>query len=109
MTLFYIFKILADAMGLGKTIMTISLLLTHSEKDGQPISQTFDYSDEVNGISDELHNQPKKASMFPAFDKLMKQKRSLVNGGNLIICPMTLLGQWKVCNTKICIKLSIRG
>ncbi|RVX20005.1 DNA repair protein RAD5A [Vitis vinifera] len=64
--------ILADAMGLGKTIMTIALLLAHSEKD-----------------------LSKKAAKFSGFHKLKKQENTLTSGGNLIICPMTLLGQWK--------------
>ncbi|XP_027340515.1 DNA repair protein RAD5A isoform X1 [Abrus precatorius] len=91
--------ILADAMGLGKTIMTISLLLAHSGKGGslgnQPITQS---SIEGGEFSDTVHNFssiPKKATKFAGFDKPTKQKNSLTSGGNLIICPMTLLGQWK--------------
>ncbi|KAG2674516.1 hypothetical protein I3843_13G125200 [Carya illinoinensis] len=90
--------ILADAMGLGKTIMTISLLLAHSERggisDGQSTSQPSSEGSEVS----KLDHQPdclKKARRFSGFDKLMKRKNGLVAGGNLIVCPMTLLGQWK--------------
>lgn len=96
-------KILADAMGLGKTIMTISLLLAHSGRGGgslgsQPMAQSFR---EGSGVSDgdtvpNLSNIPKKATKFTGFDKLLKQNTALTSGGNLIICPMTLLGQWKV-------------
>lgn len=89
-------------MGLGKTIMTISLLLAHSGRGGslgsQPLTQTQSYT-EGGEVSDTVHNFsniPKKATKFAGFDKLMKQKNALTSGGNLIICPMTLLGQWKV-------------
>jgi len=50
-------------------------------------------------VSDNVHtfsNIPKKATKFSGFDKPTKQMNSLTSGGNLIICPMTLLGQWKV-------------
>ncbi|CAH1452492.1 unnamed protein product [Lactuca virosa] len=83
--------ILADSMGLGKTIMTISLLLAHTEKGG---SLDKDSTSEING-SDQSSSSPKKAAKFSGFDKLRKQKQSLIGGGNLIICPMTLIGQWK--------------
>ncbi|XP_021609407.1 DNA repair protein RAD5A isoform X2 [Manihot esculenta] len=90
--------ILADAMGLGKTIMTISLLLAQSERDGSSsngsLSQLSNEDGEIGDTSD-LPNPLKKATKFSGFDKLMKQKKILVHGGNLIICPMTLLGQWK--------------
>lgn len=89
--------ILADAMGLGKTIMTISLLLTHSDKGGLSNSQSGNQLCTGGGSSDssDQHpNQLNKATKFSGFDKL-KQKKMLVNGGNLIICPVTLLGQWK--------------
>ncbi|KAG5248058.1 DNA repair protein [Salix suchowensis] len=89
--------ILADAMGLGKTIMTISLLLSHSDKGGLSNSQSGSQLC-TGGISsdssDQNPNQLNKATKFSGFDKL-KQKKMLLNGGNLIICPVTLLGQWK--------------
>lgn len=87
--------ILADAMGLGKTIMTISLLLTHTEKGGSlDKDSTSQSNNEING-SDQSSSSPKKAAKFSGFDKIKKQKQSLIGGGNLIICPMTLIGQWK--------------
>ncbi|GAB2274661.1 DNA repair protein rad5a [Dionaea muscipula] len=89
--------ILADAMGLGKTIMTISLLLTNSERTESPgslfINESSGESPEVSEVVD-VSPGHRKARIFPGFDKLMKQ-RSLIYGGNLIVCPMTLLGQWK--------------
>ncbi|KAI3716560.1 hypothetical protein L1987_67522 [Smallanthus sonchifolius] len=82
--------ILADAMGLGKTIMTISLLLAHTERGGSLDSEI----NEVGNGSDQS-SSPKKVTKFSGFDKLRKQKQLLIGGGNLIICPMTLIGQWK--------------
>lgn len=88
-------KILADAMGLGKTIMTISLLLAHSEKGGRLGNESTSRSPSENYEAD--RSPPvKKAKKFPGFDKLGKQQSALRGGGNLIVCPMTLLGQWKV-------------
>lgn len=93
-------KILADAMGLGKTIMTIALLLVHSERSGssgnQRTSQFSSEGIEVNSIEDNSSNLQLKVKTFPGFDNMMKQKNVLVDGGSLIVCPMTLLGQWKV-------------
>ncbi|XP_024023789.1 DNA repair protein RAD5A [Morus notabilis] len=92
--------ILADAMGLGKTIMTISLLLAPSERNdssvGQLTSQSSGEGSEVSGsVSDNSLNLQKKTIKFSGFDKFMKQKTRLMDGGSLIVCPMTLLGQWK--------------
>ncbi|KHG20975.1 hypothetical protein F383_03752 [Gossypium arboreum] len=91
--------ILADAMGLGKTIMTISLLATHSERGGLSDSQSSDQPSDQGGeaidVFGQSPNSVKTATKFPGFDKLSKQRNKLANGGNLIICPMTLLGQWK--------------
>ncbi|CAK8535333.1 unnamed protein product [Lathyrus sativus] len=93
--------ILADAMGLGKTVMTISLLIAHSGRGGlfssQPITQSFIEGGEVSdtGTIPNFANIPKKVTKFTGFDKPTKQSNSLTSGGNLIICPMTLLGQWK--------------
>ena len=92
-------QILADAMGLGKTIMTISLLLAHTERGGSldrdASSQAFESNEMGNG-SDQSSSSSKKVAKFSGFDKLKKQKQTLIGGGNLIICPMTLIGQWKV-------------
>lgn len=92
--------ILADAMGLGKTIMTIALLLAHSEKgllaSSQSTSQHYHESSEISSISDQSPDLSKKAAKFSGFHKLKKQENTLTSGGNLIICPMTLLGQWKI-------------
>lgn len=93
-------KILADAMGLGKTIMTIALLLAHSEKgrvaSSRSSSQHYHKSSEICSISDQSPDFPEKTAKFSGFHKLMKQKNVLIGGANLIICPLTLVGQWKV-------------
>lgn len=89
--------ILADAMGLGKTIMTLALLLANSDRTGSPgshfTSNSSGGSPELSEGTDVSPNHPKNKK-FPGFDKL-KNRKSLINGGNLIVCPMTLLGQWK--------------
>lgn len=91
-------KILADAMGLGKTIMTISLLL-HSGKvvssGGASVSQNCSVEEKTGDFSEQRSSSLKDATKVSGFVNLMKQKKLIV-GGTLIICPMTLLGQWKV-------------
>ncbi|KAM7488286.1 hypothetical protein LguiB_025770 [Lonicera macranthoides] len=75
--------ILADAMGLGKTVMTIALILTRLGK-GCPDNQ-------------------ETVSEDPTDTEYIRQKRkngntevqSRARGGTLIICPMALLSQWK--------------
>ncbi|TVU07435.1 hypothetical protein EJB05_47490, partial [Eragrostis curvula] len=68
--------ILADAMGLGKTVMTIALIL--SDPRGE----------HSNYIERDTRSQRDRATRA-------KTSRSAVRGGTLIVCPMTLLGQWK--------------
>ncbi|KAL4394593.1 hypothetical protein S83_004920 [Arachis hypogaea] len=60
--------ILADSMGLGKTVMTIALILTNTGR--------------VNSENDSLVTGRRRSIYRP-------------NGGTLIICPVALLGQWK--------------
>lgn len=80
--------------------MTISLLLTNSERDGSlssaSTSQSPNGNCEASLNSDKSPIPQKKPSKFSGFEKLMKKKVLLVGGGNLIVCPMTLIGQWKV-------------
>ncbi|KAL5974544.1 hypothetical protein ACLOJK_031210 [Asimina triloba] len=90
--------ILADAMGLGKTIMTISLLLACSERGGfgtSSASQGYSENCELVSICDQSLNPLNKITSISSFNKLMKFRNLLIGGGNLIICPMTLLSQWK--------------
>lgn len=63
-------QILADAMGLGKTVMTIALILSGKGRGFQKDQQ------EIQEVSIETLTKPK--------------------GGTLIVCPMALLSQWKV-------------
>jgi len=65
-------------MGLGKTVMTIALILSN------PGRGNSENKDVVNGYDNLIANQRKNAN---AMNK--------VEGGTLIVCPMTLLGQWK--------------
>lgn len=80
--------------------MTIALLLGNSGRGGSSVSQpTCQFSNEgseVSNVLDDSLNISKKFTKFSGFDKFMKKKNALIDGGNLIICPMTLLGQWKV-------------
>ncbi|WOL01625.1 hypothetical protein Cni_G10342 [Canna indica] len=88
--------ILADAMGLGKTIMTISLLLAYSGKGSSPTaSQEFPDANEVNHMPIHSSHSSNKLTTIAGFRKLFQSKASLVGGGNLIVCPMTLISQWK--------------
>lgn len=95
-------QILADAMGLGKTVMTISLMLSHSWKGASTgfLCPNYEGDKVINSSLDEFTSLPLKATKFLGFEKkLLEQKSVLENGGNLIVCPMTLLGQWKVLYT----------
>ncbi|KAJ9547400.1 hypothetical protein OSB04_019943 [Centaurea solstitialis] len=64
--------ILADAMGLGKTVMTISLILA------RPGKGTAESEENIESKKDDQRS----ASQRP-------------RGGTLIVCPMALLSQWK--------------
>ncbi|KAI5059598.1 hypothetical protein GOP47_0025917 [Adiantum capillus-veneris] len=87
--------ILADAMGLGKTVMTISLLLSNCGKGGghhQTNSSIVD-SEMNRGVPSEVR---KPDSFFATAQMRAKLRKSIrKGGGTLIVCPMTLLGQWK--------------
>ncbi|KAK2972984.1 hypothetical protein RJ640_022041 [Escallonia rubra] len=74
--------ILADAMGLGKTVMTIALILARRGR-GSP-------EDEDSKSEDEVDTQYLKKERRNSETKV----RSKVRGGTLIVCPMALLSQW---------------
>lgn len=86
--------ILADAMGLGKTIMTIALLLSDSSKGCITTQNTTHISGEASGLGESQDAVKKLASPF-SFSRHKTLKAPLIEGGNLIICPMTLISQWK--------------
>ncbi|GFZ14244.1 helicase protein with RING/U-box domain-containing protein [Actinidia rufa] len=73
--------ILADAMGLGKTVMTIALILS---RPGRCLDNRKIISETTNGAE---YTKKKKEDTVKVPSK--------VNGGTLIICPMALLSQWK--------------
>uniref|UniRef100_A0ACD6AFP7 Uncharacterized protein n=1 Tax=Avena sativa TaxID=4498 RepID=A0ACD6AFP7_AVESA len=68
--------ILADAMGLGKTVMTIALIL--SDPRGE-------------------HSNYIERDTMPVRGRDIRTRTSTpsIRGGTLIVCPMALLGQWK--------------
>ncbi|KAF5179961.1 DNA repair helicase rad5,16 protein [Thalictrum thalictroides] len=68
--------ILADAMGLGKTVMTIALILATAQK-GVSDNEEF-----TKGCKDEDLEEKTRSTR-------------IIKGGTLIVCPMALLGQWK--------------
>ncbi|KAK7393670.1 hypothetical protein VNO78_22233 [Psophocarpus tetragonolobus] len=70
--------ILADAMGLGKTVMTIALILSNP---GRGNSESMDVE---NGDDNVITSKRKNVNTSNKFE-----------GGTLIVCPMALLGQWK--------------
>lgn len=76
--------------------MTISLLLAHSERGGVFNSQLTPPSIEADDGSFDQSSKPMKKAKMTGSEKLLQQRKTLASGGNLIICPMTLLGQWKV-------------
>ncbi|PIN03264.1 Helicase-like transcription factor HLTF/DNA helicase RAD5, DEAD-box superfamily [Handroanthus impetiginosus] len=73
--------ILADAMGLGKTVMTIALILA---RRGRGIPEDHQVVIENEAKTEHIKNRHKTS------DALRKPK-----GGTLIVCPMALLSQWK--------------
>ncbi|KAF8702163.1 hypothetical protein HU200_033091 [Digitaria exilis] len=68
--------ILADAMGLGKTVMTIALILSN------PRGECSNY---IGRDKIDLRDHETRA----------RSSTSSAIGGTLIVCPMSLLGQWK--------------
>lgn len=78
--------------------MTLCLLLTDSDKGGSlfsSMSRSFGEANGNNHISDQSLTGLKSSEGISGSGKLFKSK-TLFRGGNLIVCPMTLLGQWKV-------------
>lgn len=78
-------QILADAMGLGKTVMTISLIVTNPGKGGLGDANKLELCEASPVSFDPSQAQP--SQLKPVTEK---------GGGTLIVCPMSLLAQWKV-------------
>ncbi|KAI5069906.1 hypothetical protein GOP47_0014249 [Adiantum capillus-veneris] len=72
--------ILADAMGLGKTVMTIALLLSNPGRG----------SGSGNIIVEQVEAKSSQSKGHSCKSNACKK-----GGGTLIVCPMTLLSQWK--------------
>lgn len=64
-------------MGLGKTVMTIALILARMGK-GCP-------NDQKPAVNKNVTTETKS-----------QKSTTKARGGTLIVCPMALLGQWKV-------------
>lgn len=75
-------QILADAMGLGKTVMTIALILA---RRGRGIQEDQQVVIEGESKTEDINNR-----------KWTSETVRKPKGGTLIICPMALLSQWKV-------------
>ncbi|KAG8370367.1 hypothetical protein BUALT_Bualt14G0109700 [Buddleja alternifolia] len=73
--------ILADAMGLGKTVMTIALILARKGRGSLDDQQVVI---ESQASTENVKNRQRTS------ETLRKPR-----GGTLIVCPMALLGQWK--------------
>ncbi|KAF6999025.1 hypothetical protein CFC21_015099 [Triticum aestivum] len=69
--------ILADAMGLGKTVMTIALILSNPR------------GEQSNYIERDIIRPVRGC------DTRTRTLTPNIRGGTLIMCPMALLGQWK--------------
>lgn len=69
-------------MGLGKTVMTIALILA------RPARVSTENKDAESSNSAGVTKKRKKGSNI---NTSLKAK-----GGTLVVCPMALLGQWKV-------------
>lgn len=71
-------------MGLGKTVMTIALILARRGR-GCPDNEELDTETADNAQI----TKKRKTDSHINFSSKAK-------GGTLIVCPMALLGQWKV-------------
>ena len=83
-------QILADAMGLGKIVMTISLIVSNARRGvALPgVDETGHENPGTNNTADRAKSQPSTQM------RELKRKHNSVQkgGGTLIVCPMILLG-----------------
>lgn len=78
-------QILADAMGLGKTVMTIALILAKMGRGGS--------TDDQECVLEDVDEDERITKRITYADTEVSRK---AKGSTLIVCPMALLGQWKV-------------
>ncbi|KAJ1677625.1 hypothetical protein EV182_005780, partial [Spiromyces aspiralis] len=81
--------ILADDMGLGKTLTIISLILT-----APPTWKRGSLSESDSGSSDNLFKEPTVRENECEFN-FAKRHRGKYAGGTLIICPLSIIGNWE--------------
>lgn len=81
--------ILADDMGLGKTLSMISLIL--AKLDEKENEAEGDDSDDETDDEGEKEKSGKEKSL--KWKNMRKNER--YEGGTLVVCPATLLGQWE--------------
>ncbi|CAK9202450.1 unnamed protein product [Sphagnum troendelagicum] len=92
--------ILADAMGLRKTVMTISLILANPGRGGMDLPKVAIPSQEDPNSLSGLQLCLQEESSIQSTNQIKDSKRSRSSarhgGGTHIVCRMSLLGQWKV-------------
>ncbi|KAG8265126.1 transcription termination factor, RNA polymerase II [Homalodisca vitripennis] len=71
--------ILADDMGLGKTLTMIALILKSNEENGD---------DEEKEKSEDSESDEEDSNW------LSKDRKKMIEGKTLVVCPASLLGQW---------------
>uniref|UniRef100_A0ACD5ZK51 Uncharacterized protein n=1 Tax=Avena sativa TaxID=4498 RepID=A0ACD5ZK51_AVESA len=82
----------------GSTLNAVHTWYDRSQAGCITTQHSSQISGEANGlgeISVQSHDAVKNLASPFSFSKLRKPKAPLIGGGNLIICPMTLLSQWK--------------
>lgn len=78
-------------MGLGKTVMMISVVMANPGRGGLATDPA------VSGSSNTLEAPRSQLGNLSQVMEMRKKQSGLrKGGGTLIVCPMTLLGQWKV-------------
>jgi SNF2 family DNA or RNA helicase len=87
---------LADAMGLRKTVMTISLILANPGRGRMDLPKAAIPSQEDPNSLSGLQLCLQEESTNQIKDSKRSRSSAQHGGGTHIVCPMSLLGQWKV-------------
>ncbi|CAK9206219.1 unnamed protein product [Sphagnum troendelagicum] len=91
--------ILADAMGLRKTVMSISFILANPGRGGMDLPKVAIPSQEDPNSLSGLQLCLQEESSTQSTNQIKESKRSRSSarhgGGTHIVCRMSLLGQWK--------------